>query len=187
MAPTSCENDTPAKEKIIVALERAGRGQRKPADGRVGRRGRMGQDWPATFHGRGPVPSSPARGSGGFRISRSEVHDIPNTAAEAVRSACKLGVDMTTIHLSGGGAMIAAAFRAAEDSPALVLGVKRADKHGRSRTGRNRHAAQKPAAQVVVSRNLAWLMGCVACGQARRKFPLSVKACKTGSSSSRPA
>lgn len=50
-------------------------------------------------------------------------HDIPNTAKEAVRSAVALGVDMTTIHLAGGPAMVSESVRAAENSKTLVLGV----------------------------------------------------------------
>lgn len=50
-------------------------------------------------------------------------HDIPNTAKEAVKSAVALGVDMTTIHLSGGPAMVSEAVKAAENSKTLVLGV----------------------------------------------------------------
>jgi orotidine-5'-phosphate decarboxylase len=49
-------------------------------------------------------------------------HDIPNTVRHSVESACALGVDLLTIHLSGGGAMI----RAAADGVSgetLVLGV----------------------------------------------------------------
>ncbi|HWB59111.1 MAG TPA: orotidine-5'-phosphate decarboxylase, partial [Chthoniobacteraceae bacterium] len=49
--------------------------------------------------------------------------DIPNTVQHAVRSACEIGVDMMTIHLCGGGKMIAAAVAGAGDDPALILGV----------------------------------------------------------------
>jgi len=50
-------------------------------------------------------------------------HDIPNTVQHAVRSACEIGVDMTTIHLCGGGKMIAAAVTGAGADPVLLLGV----------------------------------------------------------------
>lgn len=49
--------------------------------------------------------------------------DIPNTVQHAVRSACETGAEMMTIHLSGGGKMIAAAMAGAGESPALILGV----------------------------------------------------------------
>src|SRR5260221_3059014 len=51
-----------------------------------------------------------------------KLHDIPNTVGRAVESAGSLGVEMLTIHLSGGRAMIEAAVRAAP-SEMLVLGV----------------------------------------------------------------
>ena len=40
-------------------------------------------------------------------------HDIPNTVRGAVRAACAWGVDMLTIHASGGTAMMAAALEGA--------------------------------------------------------------------------
>jgi len=50
-------------------------------------------------------------------------HDIPKTAHEAMRSAVGLGVDMATIHLSGGSKMVRSAIEAAAGSQLLVLGV----------------------------------------------------------------
>ncbi|PYI72716.1 MAG: orotidine-5'-phosphate decarboxylase, partial [Verrucomicrobia bacterium] len=51
-----------------------------------------------------------------------KLYDIPNTVARAVESASTLGVQMLTIHLSGGSAMIRAA-TAARASDMLFLGV----------------------------------------------------------------
>ncbi len=50
-------------------------------------------------------------------------HDIPNTVQHAVASACELGVEMMTLHLSGGAQMIRAACAGADGSSALLLGV----------------------------------------------------------------
>ena len=50
-------------------------------------------------------------------------HDIPNTVKHSVISARELGVDLMTIHLSGGAKMIQAAVAGLGDSEAIVLGV----------------------------------------------------------------
>ncbi len=57
-------------------------------------------------------------------------HDIPNTVAKAVTAATRLGVQMLTVHTSGGLAMMQAAETAARQTaeklglePPLVLGV----------------------------------------------------------------
>lgn len=44
-----------------------------------------------------------------------KLHDIPRTVERAVKSCAKLGVDLTTIHASGGKAMIRAAADAAAE------------------------------------------------------------------------
>jgi orotidine-5'-phosphate decarboxylase len=51
-----------------------------------------------------------------------KLYDIPNTVANAVESAGNLGVQMLTIHLSGGSEMVRAA-TAARASDMLLLGV----------------------------------------------------------------
>ena len=51
-----------------------------------------------------------------------KLHDIPNTVAKAVSAASELGVQMLTIHLSGGRAMIEAAVQARPPGLSL-LGV----------------------------------------------------------------
>ncbi len=51
-----------------------------------------------------------------------KLHDIPNTVARSVESAGSLGVEMLTLHLGGGRAMIEAAVGAARPD-LLLLGV----------------------------------------------------------------
>lgn len=51
-----------------------------------------------------------------------KLHDIPNTVAKAVAAAGELGVQMLTVHLSGGGPMLKAAV-AARAPNLFLLGV----------------------------------------------------------------
>jgi orotidine-5'-phosphate decarboxylase len=52
-----------------------------------------------------------------------KLHDIPNTVAQAVRSARRMGVELLTVHASGGAAMLRAAQDAAGTDGPSLLGV----------------------------------------------------------------
>jgi orotidine-5'-phosphate decarboxylase len=78
----------------------------------------------------GPQIVQSVRATGAAVFLDLKFHDIPNTVAKAVASAVKLGVQMLTVHTSGGGEMMRAAEQSAQATaqaagrPApLVLGV----------------------------------------------------------------
>ncbi len=50
-------------------------------------------------------------------------HDIPNTVANAVRSAALIGADIINVHASGGPAMLAGAAEAARETGKIVIAV----------------------------------------------------------------
>jgi orotidine-5'-phosphate decarboxylase len=70
----------------------------------------------------GPEMVQAVRDLGGRVFLDLKLHDIPNTVGRAVESASSLGVEMLTLHLSGGRAMIDTAVRSARDGM-LLLGV----------------------------------------------------------------
>ena len=74
-----------------------------------------------TAEGPSVVKAVQSRGSRVFLDLK--FHDIPNTVAHAIRSAADLGVAMTTLHGSGGPAMLEAAVKAAGISDLLLLAV----------------------------------------------------------------
>ena len=82
------------------------------------------------FTSAGPDIVKKIRATGAAVFLDLKFHDIPNTVAKAVASATRLDVQMITIHTSGGGEMMRAAEKSAQDTakslglpPLLVLGV----------------------------------------------------------------
>ena len=110
------------KDSIIVALDVADEAAALGLIERIGGAVGFYKIGLQLFTRCGPGIVEAVKGTGAKVFLDLKFHDIPNTVRHSVESACALGVDMMTIHLSGGGAMI----RAAADGAAgrtLVLGV----------------------------------------------------------------
>jgi orotidine-5'-phosphate decarboxylase len=76
------------------------------------------------FCAEGPAVLERVRGEGWRVFLDLKLHDIPRTVARAVRAAALHGVELLTVHASGGRAMLeaaaAAAWEAGPDRPRLV-------------------------------------------------------------------
>src|ERR1700732_3348067 len=117
------QSSTAAKDRIIVPLDvpapQAARELIKAIGGTVGFF-KVGNQ---LFTSVGPNIVKEVRASGSKVFLDLKYHDIPNTARPAVEWASALGVDMLTIHLSGGRAMCEAAVVGRGISNVLILGV----------------------------------------------------------------
>ena len=113
----------PAKEKIIVAVDAPDAAAARKLIEPLAAEGCLFKIGLQLFTAEGPALVREIRSLGAKVFLDLKFHDIPNTAKEAVRAAVALGVEMTTIHLAGGPAMVAESVKAAEGSSTLVLGV----------------------------------------------------------------
>ncbi len=114
-----------ARSRLIVALDLPDQAAALDAVGKLaGRVGcfKLGLE---IFVREGPGLVQEILGRGERVFLDLKLHDIPNTVAGAVRSACRLGVHMLTLHASGGRRMLEAARDAAASMPAppMLLAV----------------------------------------------------------------
>lgn len=105
-----------ARDRLIVALDVSSAGEALRMTSRLRQsvaRVKVGKQ---LFTAEGPqaVRDLIAAGLGIFLDLK--FHDIPNTVGAAVRSASGLGVDMLTVHASGGSKMLRAAVEAAKQA-----------------------------------------------------------------------
>lgn len=113
---------TAAKEKIIVALDAPDSASALRLAGPLLGTGCLFKIGLQLFTAEGPDIVRRFKDLGARIFLDLKFHDIPNTAAAAVRSITGLGVEMTTIHLAGGPEMVRASVDAAGGGT-LVLGV----------------------------------------------------------------
>jgi orotidine-5'-phosphate decarboxylase len=108
--------------KIIVALDVASKKEALPLVEQLRERISFFKIGLQLYTAEGPEIVRAVTASGAKIFLDLKLHDIPNTVARAVESASELGVQMLTIHLSGGSEMIRAAV-AARKREMSILGV----------------------------------------------------------------
>jgi orotidine-5'-phosphate decarboxylase len=101
------------KERLAVALDTADRDELERWCRFFGPRVGVLKVGLEAFAALGPVAVETARRAGERVFLDLKLHDIPNTVAGAVRAARELGVDLLTVHTSGGLEMLQAAAEAA--------------------------------------------------------------------------
>jgi orotidine-5'-phosphate decarboxylase len=114
-----------ARDRLIVALDVPGATQARQIVQDLGETVSTYKIGKQLFVAEGPQLVRELIGSGRKVFLDLKFHDIPNTVAEAVRSAAELGVSMLTVHASGGSKMLRAAAEAAAQSSSkpIVLAV----------------------------------------------------------------
>jgi orotidine-5'-phosphate decarboxylase len=114
-----------SRDRLIVALDVSSATQAQRIVQAIGESASTYKIGKQLFTAEGPQVVRDLVASGRKVFLDLKFHDIPNTVAAAVRSACELGASMLTVHASGGSKMLKAAVEAAAQSSAkpMVLAV----------------------------------------------------------------
>jgi len=108
--------DTTAKQRLIVALDVDSFDDARLLVALLGDHVGWFKIGPVLFTREGPRVLDLVKKSGARLFLDLKFHDIPNTVQGAVKNALAMGVDMMTLHASGGTTMLSAARTAAEAS-----------------------------------------------------------------------
>jgi orotidine-5'-phosphate decarboxylase len=111
-----------ARQRVIVALDVPDLGRLGELLDRLEGRPQMYKVGLELFIAEGERAVETVKKRGGGIFLDLKLHDIPETVAGAVASAARIGVDLLTVHTSGGYQMMSRAAEAAGDS-LEILGV----------------------------------------------------------------
>ena len=113
------------RDRLIVALDVGTAAEAQRIVGALGEAATAFKVGKQLFTAEGPQVVRDLVASGRRVFLDLKYHDIPNTAAAAIRAAAGLGVSMLSVHASGGTTMLRAAAEAARAArkPPLVLAV----------------------------------------------------------------
>jgi orotidine-5'-phosphate decarboxylase len=111
------------KTRLIVALDVDGLDAATDLVRRIGPAVEWYKVGKQLFTRHGPAAIRPLKEAGKRVFLDLKFHDIPNTVAQAVRSAAAIGADLTNVHAAGGPQMLRDAAGAARESGLLLAAV----------------------------------------------------------------
>ena len=111
----------PRKYQLIIALDVSTAAEARKLVAAVGDAAVFYKVGKQLFTAEGPQVVRELTAAGKKVFLDLKYHDIPTTVGGAVSEAAKLGVDMVTVHASGGGKMLRAAVEAAKARPGMAV------------------------------------------------------------------
>ena len=124
-----------ARERLIVALDVATADEARALVDRLSGRVGLFKVGSQLFTAAGPQLVREIVGRGELVFLDLKYHDIPNTVANAVAEACRLGVSLMTVHALGGKAMMEAAVGALPAVGTRLLAVTILTSHDQASLG----------------------------------------------------